>query len=127
MYKALFYSLGPAEGDEVKEDSGVLKKESTAGCAPLFPKLQGLKILEPKKRILSGSKKRNLCTFIVCLSGHLATGCWLSEERELMPGEYILCLYLDSLESLGFSFIIHPTQSYMTFCPPYVICSSQSP
>lgn len=30
MYKALFYSLGPAEGDEVKEDSGVLKKESTA-------------------------------------------------------------------------------------------------
>lgn len=41
----------------------------------------GLGDLDLKKRILSGRKQQGISAPVTaCLSGHMAKGCWLSEE-----------------------------------------------
>lgn len=69
---------------------GRVLKKKTLVCASLpqaaeKPAPTGLKDTGLEKGILNGRwKPGRRCTFPVSLSGHLATECWLSLERDFM-------------------------------------------
>lgn len=120
MYRALF--IGGCRGrGEVKAGRWSVKKKKntqkiTADVHLLSPSCKTLApiglgdLVSEEGNSEWKQKTGNLCTITACLSGHVATECQLSEEREFMLSKDFPCLYLNSLESLGFSFIIHPTQ-----------------